>query len=126
MMNFFDVSLEFSKDGSSRIAVAVHPGVVGTGIWRGLPNWVNMFTERFMISKDEGAKHIENAMFNSGYENGKYYSEGVETKYNEIVEEVGRRKELREWAEIIVKEGKEREEREGRGECGEEMGHTGH
>ncbi|GMH68307.1 hypothetical protein TrRE_jg5717 [Triparma retinervis] len=102
MMAWRDLAGEFEGGGEGKIAVAVHPGVVRTGIWRGLPEWFNKVAGWFMINVEEGAGHIMEAALGEGVRNGGYYKEGVEARCNFRVEEEWRRRELREWAEGIV------------------------
>ena len=85
MMDMYDASNYWGGEGRGVDVVAVHPGVVRTGIWRSLPSWVNWITGFFMLDVSEGSGYVYKAMFDKDVVNGGYYSKGVLTPFNKRV-----------------------------------------
>lgn len=51
----FTVELARRLQGTGVTAYALHPGVVGTDVWRSLPTPIRTWTKRFMLTPEQGA-----------------------------------------------------------------------
>jgi len=69
----FSHTLAQRLEGSGMVSVSLHPGVVATEIWRGLPGWLNRIVQLGMISPEEGAATTLHCAQSSEVRNGAYY-----------------------------------------------------
>ena len=74
----FSHTLAQRLEGSGTVSVSLHPGVVATEIWRGLPSWLNRVVQLGMITPEEGASTTLHCAEAPSVRNGAYYVRSAE------------------------------------------------
>ena len=69
----FTTELARRIEGTGVVTVSLHPGVVATNIWRGVPGPLRWLVKRFMVTPEEGARTTLHCATTPDLQNGAYY-----------------------------------------------------
>ena len=78
---------ELSRRHPQLMSVALHPGVVASDVWRGVPWGVRHILKLFMLSNEEGARTTIHCATTDDLKNGAYYDKSRERSPNPLADD---------------------------------------